>query len=564
MKTVAVLRGYPEDAAYLRIVRTLSDKYKVNCFLWDRKGDFQPPFVHQNVIYRFFRASASYHNLSTFLKIPLFNLWLLWRLLLTRSDLIHAIDLDTGIAGFIAARITGRKFIYQCLDPYHAALPCSWPRFLATLAKTIENFIITRADLFIITDLLRMLQHEGAKPIQVTEFANVPPLCLPPAKSRRSDEFVVGYIGSLNKGRNLFTLIEAAGELKNEGVKLVIGGFGTLDTQIREQTKHFENMTFIPWVPYEQLLELESGFDALAIVFDKDDAAHRWASPNKFFEAMALGKPVIVGKGTLAEQRMMAVGNGLSVPYGSKKDLKNAILNLKHNPEQTQKMGGRGRQLFLNEYNLELMSERLIKAYAGLNSGTQNIQYTSRLVKLEPRWKQILDVQRPYRQHLNSLNAGFVLDIGCGLGRNLINLGGNDAGVGIDHNQHSIEYARTRGLTVFTPEEFLHSAFARADRFDSILMSHVTEHMTRQYAVAMLKEYLVYLRCNGQVILITPQERGYRSDPTHVEFMDFSAQAAIASAANLSVVRQYSFPFPRIFGNIFKYNEFITICRKTS
>lgn len=564
MKTVALLRGYPKDATYLRAVRTLAVEYRVICFLWDRQGDFRPPIVHPNVTFRLCRTHAGYHDLTTFLKIPLFNFWLLCQLLSARVDLIHAIDLDTGIAGFVAARLKGRKFVYQCIDPYYAALPKSWPRFLAGLARRIENFIISRSDLFIITDLLRMPQHEGARPKEVIEFANVMPLQLPRAAGERLGNFVVGYIGSLNEGRNLFTLIEAASELKEEGVALVVGGFGKLETQIREQAERFENVTFIPWVPYEQLLELESDFDVLAIVYDKDDAAHKWASPNKLFEGMALGKPVIVGEGTLAEQRMMAVGNGLSVPYGSKENLIRAILRLKQNPEQTREMGERGRELFLREYNLDVMSDRLLKAYAELNPDTQNMQYTERLVNLEPRWKQVLDVQRPYRLHLKSLKPGFVLDIGCGLGRNLINLGGSAAGVGIDHNQHSIERARSRGLTAFTPEEFRQSAFARAEAFDSIILSHVTEHMPGKDAVALLKEYLVYLRCKGQVILITPQELGHRSDPTHVEFTDFSAQAAIASAVKLTIVRQYSFPFPRVFGHIFKYNEFITICRKES
>ena len=562
MKSVAILRGYPKDTAYLRVVQALAVEYQVVCFLWDRKGDFQPPFIHQNVIYRLFNIRAGYHNLMTFLKIPFFNLWLLWRMLFAQIDLIHAIDLDTGISGFIASRLTGKKFVYQCLDPYYAALPKSWPHFLARLARFVENFVINRSDLFIITDILRMPQHDGAKPKQVIEFANVMPLQLPHAAGGRLGNFVVGYIGSLNEGRNIFTLIEAVSELKEDGVTLVVGGFGKLEAQTVKQAERFENVIFIPWVPNERLLELESDFDVLAIVYDKDDAAHKWASPNKFFEGMALGKPVIVGEGTLAQQRMMAVSNGLSVAYGSKEELIKAILYLKQNSEQAREMGERGRELFLREYNLDIMSDRLLKSYAKLNLDTQNVQYTQRLVKLEPRWKRLLDVQRPYRLHLRRLQLGFVLDIGCGLGRNLVNLGGKDAGVGVDHNRHSIEHAKTRGLTAFTPEEFRQSSYAREETFDAIILTHVAEHMCREDAVALIEEYLPYLRSCGRVVLITPQERGFRSDPTHVMLMDFEELATIANNVGLKVDSQYSFPFPRIIGRVFKYNEFVTICHK--
>jgi len=89
-------------------------------------------------------------------------------------------------------------------------------------------------------------------------------------------------------------------------------------------------------------------------------------------------------------------------------------------------------------------------------------------------WKRIIDVQAPYRWNLCRLNPGFTLDIGCGLGRNLINLSGN--GVGIDHNPHSVEIASSRGLRVFTPESFEDSSFNKHAHFDSILLSHVVEH----------------------------------------------------------------------------------------
>jgi SAM-dependent methyltransferase len=193
---------------------------------------------------------------------------------------------------------------------------------------------------------------------------------------------------------------------------------------------------------------------------------------------------------------------------------------------------------------------------------TDKESYTERLIGLESGWKRLLDVQRPYRRHLQQLRLGFVLDLGCGLGRNLVNLGGGPAGVGIDHNPRSIDVARSRGLLAFTPEEFRGSAYAREARFDAIILSHVAEHMKREEVVNLLRAYLVYLRPGGRVVLITPQERGFRSDPTHITFIDFAETAAIAREVGLELEKQYSFPFPRSVGRIFTHNEFVTLCRK--
>ena len=175
---------------------------------------------------------------------------------------------------------------------------------------------------------------------------------------------------------------------------------------------------------------------------------------------------------------------------------------------------------------------------------TKNKDYTKHLLDRSVWWKRILDVQRPYRNHLQGLNLGSVLEIGCGLGRNLVNLGNRERSVGIDHNAASVEVAVSRGLVAFTPEQFLACQWAVPSSFDSLLVSHVAEHMRRDALVSLLNRYLVYLRNRGRIVIITPQEAGYGSDPTHVEFMDFKMLAGIIHSLGLTELTHYSFPLP--------------------
>lgn len=199
-------------------------------------------------------------------------------------------------------------------------------------------------------------------------------------------------------------------------------------------------------------------------------------------------------------------------------------------------------------------------SHSPATSTTQSNEYSERLLREEGVWwKTLLNVQLPYRWNLHRLNLGFTLDLGCGLGRNLLNLNGN--GVGIDHNPQSVEIARSRGLRAFNPEEFLKSEFNSMEIFDSILLSHVAEHMLEQDVVALLRGHTHLLKPCGLVVLITPQEAGYRSDPTHVQFMDFASLRRISAETGLLFVREFSFPFPRFFGRVFRYNEFVCVCR---
>lgn len=191
---------------------------------------------------------------------------------------------------------------------------------------------------------------------------------------------------------------------------------------------------------------------------------------------------------------------------------------------------------------------------------SQSKEYADRLKRLQQSpWKRVLDVQAPYRWNLRRLEMGHVLDIGCGIGRNLINLGG---GVGIDPNLSAIEIARAHGLTAYSPEAFDASPDHRQESFDSFLLAHVAEHIGTEATLALIRRYLNLLKPGGQLVMITPQEAGYQSDATHIEFMDFGKLRAINAALGLVEHRAYSFPFPRFLGRLFRYNEFVLVSRK--
>ncbi|MEJ2033798.1 MAG: glycosyltransferase [Deltaproteobacteria bacterium] len=365
MKTIAVLRSNPKDAALIRLVRSLGKAGQVDCYLWDRQGDFQPAWADDRVRYIKCTIRAGFYDLRILFKLVRFQGWLFWKLLTSGCDVIHAIDLDTGLPGMLAARLRRKKFVYQCLDPYYAMLPANWPRFLAAFARWLENRLISAADLFIITDLLRMPQHAGAKPRQVVEVANVPnlPQLSPPPSP--AGVFTVGYLGSLIEGRNLLTVIEACGELEKYGVRLIIGSFGPLEAWVEAHTKGRQNVFFRKWIPsYEKMLEEEAGFDLFFHITDPANNSQKWVSPNKLFEAMAFGKAIIVGKDTLAARRVEAFGNGVAVSYGSKEELQQTILRFRNDPDLAREMGEKGRAEFQRHWRPETMEQRLLEAYS--------------------------------------------------------------------------------------------------------------------------------------------------------------------------------------------------------
>jgi len=192
---------------------------------------------------------------------------------------------------------------------------------------------------------------------------------------------------------------------------------------------------------------------------------------------------------------------------------------------------------------------------------TNEKDYTDGLLNRQSAWwKKLFNVQLPYKYNIQSLKPGFVLDIGCGIGRNLLHLNGN--GVGVDHNVTSVEVSKSRGLKAYTIDDFLKSNYNKPETFDSILLAHVAEHMTGDDFVGLLKQYIHLLKKDGRIIVITPQEKGFKSDDTHVQFMDFATIKELLKQIGFNTTRQYSFPFPRVIGYLFKFNEFVSIAKQ--
>jgi 2-polyprenyl-3-methyl-5-hydroxy-6-metoxy-1,4-benzoquinol methylase len=192
---------------------------------------------------------------------------------------------------------------------------------------------------------------------------------------------------------------------------------------------------------------------------------------------------------------------------------------------------------------------------------TRGEDYAKRLHDKETaRWKQVLNVQAPYQWNLRRHELGRTLDVGCGIGRNLETLG--EGSLGVDHNATSIRLARGRGLNALTVEEWEKSELRVPDSFDGMLIAHVIEHMPPEMGEQVVRDYLPYLKPGGKVLFICPQERGYASDPTHVRWTTGEDLMDLSTTVGLRPEKWRSFPFPRVTGKAFIYNEFNVVAHK--
>jgi len=190
-----------------------------------------------------------------------------------------------------------------------------------------------------------------------------------------------------------------------------------------------------------------------------------------------------------------------------------------------------------------------------------NEDYALRLQLIsKKRYKRLLGPINPYRRNLRNLVRGNCLEVGCGIGRNLSYLDNSD-NVGIDLNPYALDVAKSLGHTVMLNSEFRsHNQYLSV--FDNLLFSHVLEHMDQAAATDLIKDYLPYLNKDGKLIIICPQKRGFDSDESHVEFMDFEKLNTIINNCRMKIVASSSHPLPLVFSKVFIYNEFVvTACK---
>ncbi|MBR3960003.1 MAG: glycosyltransferase [Bacteroidales bacterium] len=117
------------------------------------------------------------------------------------------------------------------------------------------------------------------------------------------------YVGIFQKSRGLENLIQFA--LCEEKVVLDIAGIGGgLDEMVKGAAAKTNRIRYYGKVDYTKALELMSECDFLVALYYLSDKDHKYASPNKYYESLALGKPIITSKNTLVGNNVERYNTG--------------------------------------------------------------------------------------------------------------------------------------------------------------------------------------------------------------------------------------------------------------
>ena len=159
----------------------------------------------------------------------------------------------------------------------------------------------------------------------------------------------------------------------------------------------------------------------------------------------------------------------------------------------------------------------------------------------------------PYLVQMRFICKGQVLEVGSGIGRNLRVL--KRGSLGVDHNKFAVKFAQSKGLKSLTVDEFIVESKNEPIVFNTLLVSHVLEHIDIDTQDEIFKQFMPHIMHGGKIVLVCPQEAGFNSDPTHIRWVDENILRKILEFLGCEKIKITSFPFPRWAGRKFIYNQ---------
>ncbi|SDJ09742.1 glycosyltransferase [Billgrantia gudaonensis] len=236
-----------------------------------------------------------------------------------RADVLHCNDLNALIIGALCKAT--RPAISIVYDSHEYAINDKPNQSLCSkkFKYFLERFLIFYADQVItVSD---SIAEEYARIYKITK----PSLVLNCPKYReqpkcnffreelglRSDQTIFLYQGGLSKGRGIELILEAFTGLGSDKNVLVCMGYGPLEILIQRRAKESNTIFFYPAVAPDAILNFTSSAD-YGISFIEDSClSYRYCLPNKLFEYLMSGLPVLTSN--LYEMKRLVEKEGVGV-----------------------------------------------------------------------------------------------------------------------------------------------------------------------------------------------------------------------------------------------------------
>lgn len=350
-----------------KIIRSLTKRYFISVLGWNREGIS----VNTNDSYKvdLFKLKAPFGKLSLIAYFPLFWTWIFIKLLVYRPNIVHACDLDTALPCYLYKAIFRKKMIFDVFDRYAMGyIPYLPPKFrlkpLYSLVNASEEFFGRKANVLVNVSE-ELLTTFRRRPKDCATIMNCPEEHVIEkinSREQKEDVLTLVYTGPVVSNRGFENIAAAIKDLN--GIEFVIAG-RVIDKELLNQIMKLSNVKYKGLLHYGDALALEATSDVMVILYDLNVQINNFAMPNKLFEAMMCGLPIITN---IAPKLVSELDCGIIVDYENVNQIKAAIISLRDDKELRRRLGNNSHKAFLQKYSWTKMEEELYRIYEDLLS----------------------------------------------------------------------------------------------------------------------------------------------------------------------------------------------------
>ena len=272
------------------------------------------------------------------------------------ADLWWAHDLDTLQAGVWLKRRTGKPLVFDAHEMFAQMIWDDYPKRVAQAAERLETKLLFEVD-HVVTVNAALGEYYGEKRVPVAVVMNCREEIAERYAPPTAPMFTVLYVGTFHRQRFVFELIEAV--KATERVRLLMGGHKALSADVQRACSESERTVFLGPVPRERVMPLTLESHVVAAVLDPANVNNKMGTPNKLFEAMAAGRPVLATRGTLSGNIVEALECGLPIAYSVDACVW-ALEKLRDDPALQRAMGERSLRAAKEQYNWASQEEQLV------------------------------------------------------------------------------------------------------------------------------------------------------------------------------------------------------------
>jgi len=266
------------------------------------------------------------------------------------------------------------KFIFEVRDIWPQSLielnGISRRNLLIKIMKKVERFAINKADMIISLLPLynRYLKEKGFNKDffylpNGFDFNNlkIEPLSKEIEEKIPKDKFIVAYTGTIGKANALEYLIDSAYKLKDyKDIVFLIVGKGMEENNLKNKVKNLglDNVIFLPPVKKTQVQSVLKLIDVCYIGLRNEKIFEFGVSPNKLFDYMYAGKPILYAINS-GNRPVEEANCGISVDAENPDAIANGILKLYNlAQEERSKLGENGKNYVLKYHTYKSIADK--------------------------------------------------------------------------------------------------------------------------------------------------------------------------------------------------------------